>query len=571
MKALFTKTRNKVAGFLDTKAAMIISSCVLLPAAAIFLITQIAGYTNLRSLSSAQDNLVPELTEVLSPASPVTETPKPTAEPTKLIMSLTSTEQDLNVKIVNNDGKPLKNVIFAVAVTNPDGKNSYHRCENDGTCHIDGLDEGDYTVSVIKKTGYISPEPVTCSVKGEVKHEMIENIEEIVDIKDVSELSPSEVKTGGGSAPAEIEPEFLYSSDLVSTNVFSNEVPVLDYNGNPTYTYEFETGPNGCLLYSDTREESDVIPVDEGYGVYYGLRKIAVDPTSPDESAEASGQSAPAISFYTVTVDIINPDNTPVSMYAIKATPITQTNTAKLGWVTENGQTFYYEDEGVKAVGLKNIDGTLYYFNQHGVKARSVGIDVSSYNERINWQQVKAQGVDFAIIRVGGRGWSSGDIYDDSSFKRFLNGAKGAGIKVGVYFYSTAISNYEAVAEASVVLDRLGGVYLDYPVFIDVEYSNEYPYGRSDNLSADQRANIVHAFCETIESGGYSAGVYSGQNFFNLGSLYPSSVSGYTIWLASYTSNNKLPNFSSRYDIWQFTDRGIVNGIDGIVDMNVIF
>ena len=239
-------------------------------------------------------------------------------------------------------------------------------------------------------------------------------------------------------------------------------------------------------------------------------------------------------------------------------------------WRVLDGRTYYVDDEGHVAVGLKLIDDKICYFDQNGVKASAVGIDVSFYNEDIDWRAVKEYGIDFAIIRVGGRGWGSGYIYDDIRTREYLREASAAGLKLGVYFYSTAVNAHEAAREARYALRTVGSTKLDYPVFIDVEYSGDYPKGRSDELSNADRLSVVTAFCETVRSGGFEPGVYSGQNFFKYSMNY-AAVSQYTIWLASYTADNRRPNFSWDYDLWQFTDCGNIKGISGGVDMDVIF
>ncbi len=240
------------------------------------------------------------------------------------------------------------------------------------------------------------------------------------------------------------------------------------------------------------------------------------------------------------------------------------------GWQTVDGKRFFVLEDGSYAVGLQEIDGRLYYFNQNGEKARALGIDVSFFDGAIDWNAVKAQGIEFAIIRIGGRGWTSGAIYDDSRTQEYLRGARAAGVKIGVYFYSTAIDRREAVEEANMTLRVLDGISLEYPIFIDMEFSGEYPKGRSDQLSPSERADIVIAFCETVQNSGYRAGVYASQNYLKAYIDYH-SVDQYTVWLASYTANNKLPRFYERYDIWQFSDRGRVNGIRSDVDMNAIY
>lgn len=248
--------------------------------------------------------------------------------------------------------------------------------------------------------------------------------------------------------------------------------------------------------------------------------------------------------------------------------PITVSESgALLGWQQIAGSTYYYDRSGTPVTGVQIIDGKLYFFDQYGVKAEQLGIDVSFYNKFITWPAVAAQGIDFAILRAGGRGWETGLIYDDRWFQRNLKEARAAGIDLGVYFFSTATNPAEAEEEARYVLACLGGTRLELPIFIDVEYSGDYPHGRADNLSRSQRELIINAFCRTVMDHGYAAGVYSGQNYFK-NNLDMRSLTKYTLWLASYTKNTRLPNYPGHYDLWQFTDNGRVNGISGVVDMN---
>ena len=219
--------------------------------------------------------------------------------------------------------------------------------------------------------------------------------------------------------------------------------------------------------------------------------------------------------------------------------------------------------------GLHTDDGKLAYYDQSGKKASALGLDVSFYNNSIDWNAVKESGIDFVIIRLGGRGWTSGLRYHDIKTQQYLRGAKKAGLRVGCYYYSTAKNPKEAQEEASDVISTLNGITLELPVYIDMEYSGDYPDGRADVLSPALRADIADAFCSQLESAGYSAGIYSSQSIF----LYDYdifSVAWLPVWLASYTVNDALPDYSGQYDVWQFTDSAHVIGIDGFVDMNVI-
>ncbi len=477
----------------------------------------------------------------------------------KVSLNLTSTQRDLYVRVKDENGELVSGEKFSLTFEYPNGERNTFSSDTDGTCYLVDLEPGDYTVTLNAHEGFEAPISEVGTVVAVVEHKQIEDISEIVDVVDSDEISQSEIKitqeTGEEKAPEYIDTPTGVDEDSGFMTILT---PVYDDKGEQVFDVSFSTGENGYLLLASDGTESDVIPVDEdNNGVpEYGLRWVD----------EPNGKTK---GYYTA-VEIFAPDGTPDPRYISISVPKTEAVTAKVGWQEIDGNTYYYNQDSKPVTGLKNIDGKMYYFNQFGVCAKSLGIDVSFYNEGINWHAVKAQGVDFAIIRVGGRGWESGLMYDDTCFRQNLLEAKAAGLNVGVYFYSTAIDSVEAVQEASLVLERLGGTSLDYPVFIDVEWSGEYPNGRADKLGKLQRTEIINAFCETVASAGYRTGVYSGQNFF-LYNLELASLSKYTIWLASYTSFNAVPSFSGRYDIWQFTDNGVVNGISGKVDMNAVF
>lgn len=197
---------------------------------------------------------------------------------------------------------------------------------------------------------------------------------------------------------------------------------------------------------------------------------------------------------------------------------------------------------------------------------RSFGIDVSKWNKEINWEKVKASGVDFAIIRCGYRGSVTGTLVEDPYFYKNLEGAKKAGIKVGLYFFTQATSVVEAVEEASMVLCLNNGGALDYPVFIDTEGAGGN--GRADGLDVATRTAVCQAFCETIENAGYYAGVYSSRNWLN-GRLDTAKFdTQHVIWLAEYRDQ---PEYRGKYQLWQYTSSGTIDGIDGRVDFNVSY
>lgn len=313
-------------------------------------------------------------------------------------------------------------------------------------------------------------------------------------------------------------------------------------------------------------ENGELPKADFGYTVVAPDGSLEAYPAEKDGSLYLTGLEP---GLYTVRLDADGAFTALPAAIEVLSAP-TLPVSENTGWQEIDGYTYYFNRRGDAVTGLQEIDGKLYYFNLFAVKAAKLGIDVSYHNKGINWPAVKADGIDFAILRVGYRGWETGLLWEDERFVQNLRGAKAAGIDVGVYIYSTAVNPIEAQKEAELVVGLLDGMELEYPVYFDTEQSGEYPLGRADRLSKAGRALIVRAFCDRIRDAGYTPGVYSGLNFLN-NHISRSAYAPYTTWLANYTKYNRPPNFSYAYDMWQFTDRGHVNGIRGIVDMNVVY
>lgn len=193
------------------------------------------------------------------------------------------------------------------------------------------------------------------------------------------------------------------------------------------------------------------------------------------------------------------------------------------------------------------------------------GIDVSKWNKEIDWKKVKKSGVEFVIIRCGYRGSSTGSLVIDPYFEQNIKGALDAGINVGVYFFTQAVTDVEAVEEASMVLSLIEKYHITYPVFIDTEGAGGN--GRADNLDVENRTLVCKAFCDTIESGGYNAGVYASKNWYN-NRINVEELDEYYIWLAEY---RKAPTYEGYFDMWQYTSKGQIDGISGNVDLNLSY
>lgn len=238
------------------------------------------------------------------------------------------------------------------------------------------------------------------------------------------------------------------------------------------------------------------------------------------------------------------------------------------GWQVIDGAQYYYDPVTHKPLtGTQTINGTTYLFNLDGKLCTQVqGIDVSKYQGNINWQQVKASGIEYVIIRCGYRGYVSGAVVLDPMFEANIRGATAAGLRVGVYFFSQAINEQEAVEEASACLKLVKGYNLSYPIYFDSEYSTSKRTGRADNLTKAERTAVAVAFCETVRNSGYKAGVYASENWF-ANQLSYATVSQYSIWNAHYGVSAS----GIACDMWQYTGSGRVPGISTAVDMNLSY
>lgn len=194
-----------------------------------------------------------------------------------------------------------------------------------------------------------------------------------------------------------------------------------------------------------------------------------------------------------------------------------------------------------------------------------LGIDVSKWQGEIDWNMVRDAGVEYAIIRCGYRGSVTGSLVEDPYFERNMRGALAAGVKVGVYFFTQATNEVEAVEEASMVVSLIRDYDIEYPVFIDTEGAGGG--GRADGLDVDTRTIVCDAFCRTIENAGYKAGVYASRNWYN-NRLNTASLEKYVIWLAEY---RRAPIYQGYYQMWQYTSKGSISGISGNVDLNISY
>lgn len=224
---------------------------------------------------------------------------------------------------------------------------------------------------------------------------------------------------------------------------------------------------------------------------------------------------------------------------------------------------------------------TTYIHNSENVTGKNViaGIDVSYHQGSIDWNKVKASGVQFVILRAGYRAYGSGSMAQDSRFAEYYKGAKNVGLKVGAYFYSQATTPQEAVEEANKTLSIINGCSFEMPVAFDYEYAND-KYGNcvgrlyNANLSKAQKTACARAYCDTIRAAGYSTMIYANAGWCEKELNTAALRKDYQIWMARYNtytykeSKDKGQRYGGQIDFWQCSDNAKINGINTAVDFD---
>jgi Lyzozyme M1 (1,4-beta-N-acetylmuramidase) len=210
-----------------------------------------------------------------------------------------------------------------------------------------------------------------------------------------------------------------------------------------------------------------------------------------------------------------------------------------------------------------NEEDILEYWEDGNVVSKK-GIDVSRYQEDINWKKVAADGVEYAFIRLGIRGASEGKLVIDAKYEDNIEGALKNDVEVGVYFFTQALTKEEAVEEAEFVLEHMEGYDVTYPVVLDVEeVTTKDP--RTEDMTKQERTDVCIAFCERIKAAGYTPMIYGNLKTFLL-MVDMEQLEEYEKWFAFYQTPLYFPY---EFSIWQYTSAGSVDGIKGDVDMNV--
>ena len=451
------------------------------------------------------------------------------------------------------------------------GATEYEDDNQDGEVVITDLNEGTYTLVAKAYEGFALPDAAEVSL---VKYTVIENILESVVYEDETTPLLSSEYDGGvitiepfgvtGSSSGSSSLPFSGSSLIVLSSSYTTQ--------NDSYVYE--TKNVSTALFSD----SDIASYE----------KAACFIENNDEIKEFEG-----LVKERTTVSVTDGDKSVISTFLVKSdkkqesqtTAEKETQTAsdgKLydvytlspvlvkeygdGWHNIGGNRYYYRGSQ-RVTGWQNIDGLQYYFDGNGKLSSCTMIDVSTYNGDIDWNAVKAAGVDYAIIRVGYRGYGTARLVQDRRFEQNMRGAINAGIRVGAYIVTQAVNTEEAVEEASFIVEKCRGYNVTLPLAIDVEWAgNSYEEGRANSISASTRTDVINAFARTVMNSGYAAMAYANKDWFE-NKIYSGNLfSSCKIWLAQY--RNTEYTYGGRVNMWQYTSKGRVDGINGDVDIS---
>ena len=552
---------------------------------------EVLGGDGLLALKEAM--LAEKATEESSESSEYQETNTKADVQVKLVM--TSVQKDLKIKFTNKKtGKLIANIPFEVEVKSPSGKTSTWTDEDmDGIIYMKNIEGGKYTVTLkpLEDAKYEKYLMTATAEKVNVKEEITyEKVDVSAEVKNESEINVSKEEQNVPQTPVEevIEDTVVW---VESTKTYIGD----NYKEISKSDIQAPSASVAALRFVRTEQLNPVTEPGSELSSEQNSEATSETPT-PTEEPTPTLSPSPTPTLTPSPSPTITPTPAPVALKTKdgKEVFIKDGDSYKAATSLDYSQKdikFYVKEQGYKYTGWNTIDGALYYFDANGkaVTGEQVirgviyefdadgklsngnsvfGIDVSSHNGSIDWNAVAQSGVEYVIIRCGYRGYGSGVLVEDSRYRTNIKGALNAGLKVGVYFFSQALDEIEAVEEASMVLNAISGYQITFPIFLDVEYSNTSKNGRADGLSVSQRTAVCNAFCKTITNAGYRAGVYANKDWL-YNHIDTSQFSSSTkIWLAQYA---KTPNYSGRYEMWQYSCTGSISGIKGNVDLNMSY
>lgn len=486
-------------------------------------------------------------------------------------------------------------------------KEVYEDDDKDGTVLMPDLETGTYTLVVQAEEGYKTPEAAEATVETfAVMDDIMEKV--VADSAATQKEDPS--KNRSNSSPAVSVPETTASAGEVNVTALkksgdniiykitgrstmqltddevarytAGSVLIDDHSVSAYSGYIYETGKIQItggqadvvtkFLVPERNISTENVEMTNNTTVFAdNLKETAAGTKETQSETKTTGESTKSEET-SKTEETTKGENTKPSdnqsmaarkNYVLLSLEAETETVYADGWQNIQGKTYYFRNSQA-VTGWNQIDGLQYYFNGDGSLGSHLVIDVSTYNGDIDWNRVKEAGIDYAIIRVGYRGYETARLVKDKRFDTNMRNATAAGVKVGAYIVTQAVNTNEAVEEASFIISACSGYNVSLPLAIDVESAGNGS-GRGDKISVAERMAVINAFVQTIRGAGYSAMVYANKdwmtNRINAGGL----ASGSTVWLAQYRSSC---TYGGSYQMWQFTESGSIPGISGNVDMS---
>ena len=479
---------------------------------------------------TTEPTTAPTVSPSVSPSPTPAATPTAVLEPTSVTVAVEA-EATSQIKVTNYTGTA------TYKVASKDDKIATARVDANGKITVKGVAAGDTTVTATVTMGSVTK---TLDLAVKVTAKMAITLDKTaVTVYPKSTATVTATVSGSGTVTASSS-----DTNIATVSVNGKTITITGVKaGSATITAVYKEGNS---------EVKATCKVKVGTSNPREDKTTVLKDTSGRELYVSDGNNQYRLAHYA--------DYYTSSKFYIKEA------TRYTGWQTLDGKVYFFKADGDKVTGEQVIQGAKYNFASDGslvVGSGTMGIDVSKWNGTIDWNAVKNSGVSYVIIRVGYRGSSQGALIEDPKFKTNIKGATAAGIKVGVYFFTQAVDEVEAVQEASMVLDRISGYKISYPVFLDVEGSG----GRGDAIDSATRTAVCKAFCNTIKNAGYTPGVYANKTWLT-SKMDAGALNGYKIWLAQYA---KTPTYTGRYDLWQYRSNGKVSGISGNVDLNLSY
>lgn len=495
--------------------------------------------------------------------------------------------EGIEVRILDNKNARILDEPFTVCVVEAEGGLlldkalsatiegvEYADDDGDGSVYIEELDSGSYEIYLRPMEAYMDANPIPLSF---VVYKYDENIiEKIKQQKDVDVEREDKSFVSSGENPDVKSDNAVKVSNMINAGFilgnsekFEVNMPVLTEDGEIQYEKLNAVSVDSSVSTEDFVKNSN-------------KRELLIGGTVRTGYVYEEERFDPRLDEYYVSKALIEDDGI-LNLYSLVPHMTTGVEDVYVGWYSKKGKHYYNNNDGYPVTGWVKLDGLWYYFNKDGQKASVTGVDVSEYQEDIDFEALKNAGIDFAIIRCGYRGWTTGVLVEDARFRENIEKAEAAGMPYGVYIFSQAVNPSEAAEEASMIMELCKGYTPDLPYAIDIEACGtaDDP-GRQNLLTSQERTQIVNTFANVISTYGNEPMLYSNKRWLqdNMNLSQISCKIWYAMWpgedeeATGENPNNdalepdpdKIPDME--VEIWQYSSQGQVDGIETLVDLN---